>query len=52
MNITKEMLNDYVQATKGRRSYLIEDFKKTSKLTVEQFIYIADHLKELGKGDK
>ena len=51
MNITKEMLNDYVQATKGKRSYLIEDFKKTSKLTVEQFIYIADHLEELRKGE-
>lgn len=52
MNITKIMLDDYIQATKGKRSYLIEDFKKTSKLTIEEFIYIADHLEELRKGER
>lgn len=50
MNITKTMLDDYIQATKGKKSYLIEDFRKTSILTVEEFIYIADHLEELRKG--
>lgn len=51
MNISKEKINDYVQATNDKKSYLIEDFKKTSKLTVEEFIYIADHLQELRKGE-
>lgn len=52
MNINKEKINDYVQATNNRKSYLIEDFKKTSKLTVEEFIYIADHLERLRKGER
>ena len=51
MEISKEKVNEYIQATEGKQSYRVDDFRKTKKLTVEEFIYIADHLNELRKGE-
>lgn len=48
IEITKEEFEGYIKATNNKKSYLIEDHKKSS-LSVGKYIYIADHFNELTK---
>ena len=47
MKITEDQLNDYLKATHKKKSYLVEDFKKTKLLKIDEFIYIADNFEGL-----
>lgn len=46
--VSDDEIKDYLKATNNKKSYLIEDYKKT-KMDATKFIYIADHLEELRK---
>lgn len=53
MKITEEQLKEYLRATNGKKSYLIEDYKKCNeKISINEFIYISDCFEKIIKMEK